>query len=56
MEVTLDFKELGLPESVRARDLWRGGEWQTFHKTLSVTLPRHGAVVFKISGDPSGPG
>jgi len=49
--VTVDLKELGLPETVQARDLWRRKNMGTIRQRLSVTIPRHGTVLLKIQAN-----
>ncbi|HEY1684186.1 MAG TPA: glycoside hydrolase family 27 protein [Tepidisphaeraceae bacterium] len=49
MDMTVNFKELGLPRKVRIRDLWQRKDLGTFHNSFTVTLPRHGAMMLKIN-------
>ena len=48
MDVTVDFKAIGLPENVSVRDLWLKKDEGLLKKSLVVTLPRHGAAMWKI--------
>jgi alpha-galactosidase len=48
MDVTVDFKELGLPQKLQARDLWQHDDWKPYESSLTVTLPKHGAVLLRI--------
>ena len=48
MKVTLNFRQLGLPEVAKLRDLWKHKELGVIHKSLSVTVPAHGAVMFRV--------
>ena len=48
MSVTLDFKQLGLPEAVKVRDLWLHKQLGTAHQNLSVSVPGHGSILLKI--------
>jgi alpha-galactosidase len=52
MTITANFKALGLPETVQARDLWRRKDLGTLHQTFTATVPRHGSVLLKVK--PSG--
>ena len=49
MTVSARLKDLGLPESVRVRDLWLNKNLGTIDKTLTIELPRHGSALLKIS-------
>lgn len=49
VSAVLDFKALGLPDAAQARDLWTGKDLGPLHETLTVEVPRHGAVLLKIS-------
>jgi alpha-galactosidase len=48
MSITADFKALGLPEKMQARDLWLRKDMGTFTGTLTIPLPRHGAAMLKL--------
>ncbi len=49
MTITADFRQLDLPRTVQIRDLWRHQDLGKFHKTFTVTLPRHGSVLLKVA-------
>ena len=46
--IGLDFKQLGLPETVQARDLWLRKGIGTFNKKLVVSVPTHGVILLKV--------
>jgi alpha-galactosidase len=48
MTITVDLKELGLPETVQVRDLWLRKDLGTFHQSFTFTLPRHGSILLKV--------
>jgi len=45
--VTVTFKEVGLPETIRARDLWRHQDLGTLSERIVVSIPRHGTALLK---------
>ena len=47
-KIGLDFKQLGLPETVQARDLWLRKSIGTFNKNLVVSVPKHGVILLKV--------
>ena len=48
MTITADFKTLGLPETVQARDLWLRKDLGTFTHTFTISVPKHGVVFLKV--------
>jgi len=46
--VTVELKDLGLPDTVQARDLWQHKYLGTIHQRLTVSVARHGAVLLKV--------
>jgi len=48
MSITASFKAVGLPESVQARDLWLRKNLGAFNGSLTLSVPRHGAVLLKV--------
>lgn len=48
-DIDIHFKEIGLPEDLRVRDLWRHTDCGQFHSSLAALLPRHGCVMFKLT-------
>lgn len=48
MNITADFKALGLPKKVNARDLWQRKDLGTFVKSIMLTLPKHGSALLKV--------
>lgn len=48
MTVTANLAELGLPEIIQARDLWKHEDLGTFEKTITLTVPKHGAILLKV--------
>jgi alpha-galactosidase len=48
LPITLRFKDIGLPNSVRVRDLWARKDLGTFHGSYTATVPRHGVVMLKV--------
>jgi alpha-galactosidase len=49
MTITMNFTELRLPKTFHARDLWRRKDLGTFHRSAAFTVPRHGAILLKVS-------
>ncbi len=49
MTVTVDLKDLNLPDEVQLRDLWQNKDLGPIHKTLTVPLGRHGAAMLKVT-------
>jgi alpha-galactosidase len=47
--VTVNLNELGVPETIQARDVWQHKDLGTLHQRLTVSLPRHGAMLLKVS-------
>jgi len=48
MTITADFKALGLPETIHARNLWRRKDLGTFKNNCTVLVPKHGSVLLKV--------
>ena len=48
MTITANFKELGLPETIQARDPWLRKDLGTFHGSFTFSLPRHGGILLKV--------
>jgi alpha-galactosidase len=48
VDVTVDWKQLGLLGRQPVRDLWRRQDLGAFADKFSATVPRHGAVLLKI--------
>ncbi len=48
MTVATNFKELGLPEKVAARDLWQQKNLGKFETGFSFTVPSHGSILLKV--------
>jgi alpha-galactosidase len=48
MTITADFKKLGLPETLQARNLWLHKDMGTFQQSLTLSVPRHGSVLLKV--------
>jgi alpha-galactosidase len=48
MVVTVNFKELGLPEILEARDLWRRKDLGKFNQSFTFTVPGHGSILLKV--------
>ena len=48
VSVTVAFKDLGLPETLQARNLWSREDLGTVNHTLIVSVPKHGAVLLKV--------
>ena len=46
--VTVSLNQLGLPERVEARDLWAHKDLGKLEHTLTLSLPRHGAVLLRV--------
>ena len=53
LHVNLVFKDLGLPETVSARDLWLHKDLGKFNETMTVEVPRHGVVLLKVAPAPA---
>ena len=47
--VTVNWSDLGIEGDMHVRDLWRQKDLGTFTNTFSVTVPRHGVVLVKVS-------
>lgn len=47
--VTVSFKEIGIEASVSVRDLWKHEKVELRNGDLTITIPRHGAQLFRIS-------
>lgn len=47
MSVTVHFQALGMAETVQVRDLWQRKSLGTFSGSLTLAMPRHGAVLLK---------
>lgn len=48
MTITARFIDLGLPETVHARDLWFHKNLGTFHHSFTFTVPKHASVLLKV--------
>ncbi len=46
--VTVNFKDLGLPDIVEARDLWLRKDLGTFKHSITVSVARHGTVLLRV--------
>jgi len=51
MEVNADLKDLNLPDTVQARDLWQHKDLAPITKTLTVKLPRHGVSMLRVRAE-----
>jgi alpha-galactosidase len=51
MTITANFKGLGLPNSITARDLWLHKDLGTLTGSYTAQVPRHGAVMLKVKAD-----
>ncbi|HEV2328166.1 MAG TPA: glycoside hydrolase family 27 protein [Verrucomicrobiae bacterium] len=49
MTIRADFKEIGLPKRVSARDLWLHKDLGTFKRSFSFVVPRHGSVLLNVT-------
>lgn len=47
--LSLHLKQLGFPKGARARDVWAGKDLGAIDDTHVFTLPRHGAVLLKLT-------
>jgi hypothetical protein len=47
LQVSFDLRDVGLPESVTLRDLWRQRLAGTFSRRATFEVPRHGVVLLK---------
>ncbi len=48
MTADVNFKELGLPMTVHARDLWLHRDLGTFDNDFKFTVPKHGSILLKV--------
>lgn len=48
MTIEVDFKTVGLPETIKARDLWRHKDLGKFESRFAFPVPRHGAIFLKV--------
>jgi alpha-galactosidase len=55
MTITANFKELGLPETVQARNLWLRKDLGTFKQRITFSVPRHGAILLRVKSVTVGP-
>ena len=46
--LTIQFKQLGLPESVTARDLWAHQDLGKLNGSFTTTVPVHGVVMLRV--------
>lgn len=46
--ITVNFKELNLPDTIRARDLWSQKDLGIFNTRYAVLIPPHGVKLLKI--------
>jgi len=49
LKITLDFKAIGAPASVKLRDLWERKDLGTKEKSYTADVPSHGVVFLKVS-------
>jgi alpha-galactosidase len=49
LKITLDFKAIGAPASVKLRDLWARKDLGTQQKSYTADVPTHGVVFLKVS-------
>ena len=49
LKITLDFKAIGAPASVKLRDLWERKDLGTKEKSYTADVPSHGVVFLKAS-------
>jgi len=50
LPVTVSFCDAGLPASVQLRDLWARKDLGVFQESFTATVPRHGVVMLKATG------
>jgi hypothetical protein len=48
MTISVDFKAIGLAESVEARDLWQGKDLGMLNGSVTQAVPRHAAVLLRV--------
>ena len=48
MEVTVNFKELGLPEILDVRDVWLRKDLGKFNQSFTFTVPSDGSILLKV--------
>jgi len=48
MSITVNFKALGLPEKVQARDLWLQKDLGALDENITLPVTRHGAMLLKV--------
>jgi alpha-galactosidase len=46
--VTVEFKDVGLKESAKVRDLWSHKDLGSVSTRYTIEVPRHGAVLIKL--------
>ena len=51
MPVTAYFKDLGVGESARVRDLWARQDLGVFKGSFTAEVPKHGVVMIKVTSD-----
>ncbi len=56
MEITLNFKDVGITGPALVRDLWLRRDLGTFEHSYTAILPRHGAAMLKVRAQPSAAG
>jgi alpha-galactosidase len=49
LKITLDFKAIGAPSSVKLRDLWAHQDLGAKEKSYTADVPKHGVVFLKVS-------
>ncbi len=49
LPVTLKLSEVGFSQGAKARDLWAAKDLGQLHGSYSVTVPRHGVVLLRLS-------
>ena len=48
MPVTVNFRDAGLGDSARVRDLWSGRDFGMFKQEYTATVPQHGVVMIDV--------
>jgi hypothetical protein len=48
MQVTVSFRDVGLGNSAKVRDLWARKDLGRFQVTYTSLVPQHGAVLIKV--------
>ena len=50
LSMTLHLRDIGLSDSAKCRDLWTHKDVACMNGIYTVLVPRHGAVMLKVSG------